>query len=108
VQRDAGLGVFATGAAGLATGIGFSIAALSLGRSLDAVCGAGRTQCPPSAQGDIDRARTYSVVADGVLVGGAALVVTGVVLLTADLHVGKKERVRIVGTPRGAALAGEF
>jgi hypothetical protein len=107
-QRDAGLGVFATGAAGLATGIGFSVAALSLGRSLDAICGAGRTHCPLSAQGDIDRARTYSIAADGVLVGGAVFVVAGAFLITADLHIGKKDHVRIVATPRGAGLAGGF
>jgi hypothetical protein len=107
-QRDVGLGVFAAGAGGLATGIGLSVAALSLGRSLDAICGAGRTHCPPSAQGDIDRARTYSIAADGVLVGGAVLVVSGAVLLTADLHIGKRERVRIIATPRGAGLAGEL
>jgi hypothetical protein len=107
-QRNAGLGVFAAGAGALATGIGFSVAALSLGRSLDAICGSGRAHCPLSAQGDIDRARTYSIAADGVLVGAAAFVVAGAVLLTVDLHVGKKERVRFVATPRGGVFAGEL
>jgi hypothetical protein len=107
-QRNAGLAVFGAGTLALAAGIGFSVAALSLGRSLDAVCGSGRAACPPSAQGDINRARTYSIAADGVLIGGAVLVVTAGVLLTANLRVGSQERVRLTATPRGAMLAGEL
>jgi hypothetical protein len=106
-QRTGGLVTFGAGSAALAAGIGLSVAALSTSRALDAVCGPDRMQCPPSAQGAVDRLHAYSLAADGTLVGGAALVVAGAVLLTVDLRFGRESsRVRLVGAPGGVAVAG--
>ena len=90
------------------TGAGLAASALSTAHALDGVCGADRSQCPPSEQGAIDRVRAMSLAADGTLVAGGVLVVAGAVLLTADLHFGKKERVRILAGPRGVLVSGEL
>jgi hypothetical protein len=107
-QRNVGLAAFGVGVAGLATGVGFSVAALSIGHSLDAICGPARTHCPASAQGSIDRARAYSLAADGTLVAGGISLAAGVVLVTVDLRLGHPERVHIAASPAGATLAGEL
>jgi hypothetical protein len=105
-QRGAGLLALGLGAASLATGVGLSVSALSTARGLAAICGPDRAQCPPSAQGAIDRTRAYSAAADSTLAGGALLVVAGAVLLTADLHLGRDARLRLLASPRGVAVAG--
>jgi hypothetical protein len=107
-QRSAGLAVFGAGVVALATGVGLSVSALSTARALDAGCAADRTACPPGSSRAIDRARAYSFAADGTLAGGAVLVVTGAVLLTANLPFGRASRVRFSAAPRGVILGGEL
>jgi hypothetical protein len=105
-QRGIGLLALGLGVASLATGVGLSVSALSTARDLETICGPSRTQCPSSAQQAIERTRVYSSAADGTLAGGALLVVAGAVLVTADLHLGREARVRVVASPRGVVLAG--
>jgi len=107
-QRTAGLATLGVGVASLVTGAALAASSLSTAHSLDAACGADRSACPPSDQGMIARLRATSLAADTTLVGGGVLVVAGAVLLTADLHFAKKERVRIVAGLRGVAIAGEL
>lgn len=108
VQRNVGLASFGVGLTALATGVGLSVSALSTSRSLQAACGPARSTCPPGSQDAIDRTRAYSVAADATLAGGAVFVVAGAVLLTTNLHLGQEPKVRIVASPRGAALAWEL
>ena len=88
--------------------MGLSVSALSTTRGLQAACGPDTTPCPPAAQGAIDCTRTYSLAADGTLVGGAVLVVAAAVLLTTDLHLGRDALVRLGATPRGVVFTGEL
>ncbi len=108
IQRDAGLATLSAGVAALATGVGLSVSALATARALDGVCGADRMECPPTAQGAIDRTRAFSLAADGALTGGALLAVTGAVLLTARLRFGRASRVRLEAAPLGVLLRGEL
>ena len=108
VQRAIGLSAFGAGVTSLATGVGLSVSALSTARGLEAVCGPDRAQCPPAAQGALDRTRAYSLAADGTLVGGAVLVAAAAVLLTADLHLGHDPLARVGVTPRGVVFTGEL
>jgi hypothetical protein len=107
-QRNTALTAFGAGVVALATGVGLSVSALSTARALDSVCGADRMHCPPEAQAAIDRTRAYSLAADGTLTGGALLVVSGAVLLTAHLRFGHESRVRFEAAPRGVILTGEL
>ncbi len=107
-QRTAGLATFGAGMASIVTGVGFAVSAFSTARALDGVCDAARLRCPSSAQGQLDRIRAYSIASDIALAGGGVLAVSGVVLLTTDLHLQHESRVRFVATPRGLTVAGDL
>ena len=107
-QRGIGLAALGVGGAAVATGIGFSVAALAASRRLDALCGDGRAHCPPRAQGDIDRARDYATVADGAVGGGAALVILGALALATAPRPGDAWHVRIAATAKSASLRVDF
>jgi hypothetical protein len=79
------LGFVLLGVGGVGVVVGSVFGALALGKktSLDNACGPDKSQCPPSAQGDIDSLKnsaTGSTV--GFAVGGAALAGGLIVLLT--------------------------
>ena len=107
-QRNIALTAFGAGVVALATGVGLSASALSTAHALDSVCGADRMHCPPEAQASIDRNRVYSLAADATLSGGALFVVTGAVLLTANLRFGRESRVHFSAAPRGVTVTGEL
>ncbi len=91
-----GVAAFGAGAVAMATGVGLSVSALSTVRGLD------------GAPGADSRARSYSFAAEGTLIGGAALVLTGAVLVTANVRVGHESRIRFAAAPRGVILTGEL
>jgi hypothetical protein len=101
-QRAAGFAVFGAGVAALATGVGLSVSALSTVGS----CGASGASCTLPPQAAVDRARGYSLAADGTLAAGAALVAAGALLFTVDLHVARESRVRFSASPRGVLFTG--
>jgi hypothetical protein len=108
-QRAIGLGAGGVGLAALVVGAGFSIAALTTSHHLDGVCGPDRTRCPASEQGAIGRVRAYSAIADGTLGGGAALAITGAVLLVAEAPPrAEGPRIRFAASPLRASIGAEF
>lgn len=108
-QRKVGYVLGGAGIAALVVGSIVGATAFATASSLGATCGADRTQCPPSAQGDIDSLRTRSLLADLSLGGGAALLVAGaVVTLTSPTPREPPTRLEIVPTVGGISLHGSF
>jgi hypothetical protein len=108
-QRKVGYVLGGVGLAAVVVGSIVGATALATASSLGATCGANRTQCPPSAQSDIDSLRTRSLLADLSLGGGAALFVAGtVVTLTSPPAREPPARLEIVPTAGGIALHGAF
>ncbi len=95
-QHNTGLVVGAIGLAALGVGVGFGASALSTASHLDGVCGADRKNCSPTEQGAINRVAAHSLISDFALGGGAALTLTGGLLLLTDTSPKKAEpRVRL-------------
>ncbi len=104
----AGAAVFGAGVAALATGVGFSVSALSTARAVAEICAANGALCSLPTRAATDRAHACSLAADGTLVAGAALVAAGALLFTLDLHVARESRVRFSASSRGVILAGSL
>ncbi|HTQ42720.1 MAG TPA: hypothetical protein VMI75_08155 [Polyangiaceae bacterium] len=108
-QRKVGYVLGGVGLAAVVVGSIVGATALATASSLGASCGADRSQCPPSAQSDIDSLRMRSLLADLSLGGGAALVVAGaVVTLTSPAPREPPPRLEIVPTVGGISLHGTF
>jgi hypothetical protein len=93
-QRDAGLVIGAVGLVALGVGAGFGISALSISSHLDGVCGTDHKNCAPSEQPSIDRVQAHALISDFALGGGAALALTGGLLILTDTS-GKKAEPRV-------------
>ena len=108
-QRKVGYVLGGVGLAAVVVGSIVGATALATASSLGAACGTDRSQCPPSAQSDIDSLRIRSLLADLSLGGGAALVVAGaVVTLTSPAPREPPTWLEIVPTVGGIALHGTF
>jgi hypothetical protein len=108
-QRKVGYVVGGAGLVAVVVGSIVGATALATASSLGGSCGADRTQCPPSAQSDIDSLRTRSLLADLALGGGAALVIAGaVVTFTSPASREPPVRLEIVPTVGGLAVHGAF
>lgn len=108
-QRKVGYVLGGVGLAAVVVGAVVGVTALATASSLGNTCGADRSQCPSSAQSDIDSLRMRSLLADLSLGGGAALVIAGaVVTLTSPPAKEPPARLEILPTAGGMVLRGVF
>jgi hypothetical protein len=108
-QRRVGWVLGAAGAAAVLTGGVLGYTALRTSSSLDAACGADRSQCPPDRQGDISSLKARALVADLAIGGGGALLAAGgIVLLTVPSAKGEGPRVRVVPVGLGGRVEVRF
>jgi hypothetical protein len=102
---------FVLGGAGMAimgVGAGFGAASVALSHDLYGACGPQGSACPPGRQGQIDTLKRDALVSDLALGSGAALFLTGAIVLLTQPLTRSREAVQfdIVGT--GVRLRGEF
>lgn len=107
--RNVGLVVGGIGVAALATGTVMGIAALDRSKSLDADCGAARTDCPPEANDRITSVKTFSTLSDVLLGSGVVFAGVGVYMIIRDARQDRAPgKMRITVGARGVGLSATF
>jgi hypothetical protein len=107
-QRVAGIALLALGGAGIVAGAGLGGAAVAKKSSLAAACGA-NLQCRPAQWGDADTYNTLRTATTAVLVAGAVVAATGVVVFaTAPKSAPASTGASVWIGPRGFGVRGSF
>jgi hypothetical protein len=107
-QRVAGFSIFGLGVAALATGVGFSVSAMSTARTLEGVCATNGALCSVPTHVAMERTHAYALAGDGTLIAGAVLAAAGAFLFSVDLHLTRESQVRFAASPRGVLLGGSL
>ncbi|MBL8942868.1 MAG: hypothetical protein JNK45_06970, partial [Myxococcales bacterium] len=108
----AGGTLLALGGVGLITGLGLGLASRRSDRRAEDACadGAEGALCPKSAEGDLDKAKSFALGADVAFGVGGALAVAGVTMLVVSAVRAKRGRagnsaLAPAASPHGAGLA---
>ena len=107
-ERTLGLVLGACGIAAMAVGAGFGAAAVETSHRLFDACGPRGNACPPGRAGQIDALKQDALVSDLALGTGAALFITGAVLLLTEKLARTEGPVQFDLVGAGVGLHGGF